>query len=337
LDILNIKDKDKPLPVDVKLDLREIVDYDTDPNETYELQEDVGEGGSGCVFKGVHKDTSQIVAIKRLNISFENLITLAAEVYLMKSNKNQNIVGYHCSHWFDKRLWIVMEYMDGGSLASILEYHKDYPLHELQIRWVAWNVMNGLSYLHSNHVIHRDIKSDNILVNKLGEVKIGDFGFSAQLTKEQPKRTTKNGTTYWMAPEAISGLDYDTQVDIWSLGILVMEMAEGDPPYYELPELKALYLICEEGVPPLKEPKKWSIEMIDFLNKCTSMDSKSRPTVEQLSAHAWLIPAGTDRNVSRLIPVIEAVKKKKEEDKMMLNELFRKRINENNNNNEDNL
>jgi len=243
----------------------------------------------------------------------------------MKSSKHENIVNYFDSYFFDEKLWIIMEYMDRGNLANILQYHNEFPLTEIQIRFVTWSILNGLSYLHSNHRIHRDLKSDNILLSRSGSVKIGDFGFAAQLTQVQPKRNTRSGTTYWMAPEAIRGQDYDTSVDIWSLGVLIMEMAEGDPPYIDLPELKALFMICEKGLPHLKEPLNWSKEMKDFLKLCIAMKPSSRPTSEELLSHVWLLQVSNDPNVSRLIPLIKAVKNKKKEEIRLLSERLRLR------------
>jgi len=327
LSILYARDQKKPLPRGSKLSLREIVDLESDPLEIYEIVDDIGEGGSGaCLFFAKNKETEQKVAIKKIIINHHNVESLTAEVYLMKSSQHENIVKYIDSHLYEGRLWIIMEYMDGGNLATILQYHNDFPLTEIQIRWVTWSVLNGLSYLHANHRIHRDLKSDNILLSRNGSVKIGDFGFGAQLTKVHPKRNTKSGTTYWMAPEAIRGLDYDTSVDIWSLGILIMEMAEGDPPYIDLPELKALFLICEKGVPLLQEPLNWSEDMKDFLKLCLAMKPSSRPTSENLLSHVWLLPIANDPNVSRLIPIIKAVKKKKKDDIKLMGEKLRLRI-----------
>jgi protein-serine/threonine kinase len=158
--------------------------------------------------------------------------------------------------------------------------------------------LKALCYVHSLHRIHRDIKSDNILLNDSGEVKVADFGYAAQLTQQQQKRNTVVGTPYWMAPELIRGHDYGTKVDIWSLGIMAMEMAEGEPPYMEFPPLRvcylalvvfglqsihhfvpfqALFLITTKGIPDLKEPHKWSAEFRSFVAMCLNKEVEDRP------------------------------------------------------------
>jgi len=314
--ILGARDQKKKLPIDLDLQLNELVEVYINPSDIYEIKDDIGEGGTGCVFMGNNKETQQKVAIKKINVSQYNIDSLAAEVYLMKTSEHENIVKYIDSYWDETRLWIVMEYMDGGNLATILQYHNEFPLTEIQIRYVTYSILNGLAYLHLNHRIHRDLKSDNILLSKNGSIKIGDFGFAAQLTQVQPKRNTKSGTTYWMAPEVLGGQEYDTSVDIWALGILIMEMAEGDPPYIDLPELKALLLICNKGVPTLKDPINWTDDMKDFHKLCTAMKPSSRPNAVELLEHPWILPVANDSNVNRLIPLIKAIKKKRREKKL---------------------
>jgi len=159
---------------------------------------------------------------------------------------------------------------------------------EPQIAYVTFESLKALFFLHNQFRIHRDIKSDNILLGEGGEVKLADFGFAAQLTITQQKRNTVVGTPYWMAPELIEGHDYDAKVDIWSLGIMLMEMAEGEPPYMEFPTARALFLILTKGVPELKEQDKWSPEMKDFVNRCLTKDVAQRPTSEQLLKHPFL-------------------------------------------------
>eukprot|EP01129_Flabellula_baltica_P006682 TRINITY_DN2528_c0_g1_i3.p1 TRINITY_DN2528_c0_g1~~TRINITY_DN2528_c0_g1_i3.p1 ORF type:complete len:533 (-),score=114.50 TRINITY_DN2528_c0_g1_i3:27-1625(-) len=312
VNILEVRTRSKELPSNVVLDLWEYVSRD-DPNEEYEIIKDIGEGGGGLVFLGKNRDTEEQVAIKKIALKTNNLDSLAAEVYLMKNNSHENIVTYIDSYVWEQRLWIIMEYMDGGNLASILEFHDDHPMTEIQIRWVSWNVLKGLHYLHKNHRIHRDIKSDNILLTMEGHVKIGDFGFAAQLTQSNPKRNTRSGTTYWMAPELISGESYDKSVDIWSLGILIIEMAQGKPPYMDLPELRALLLISTKGVPELNGGF-WSNEMLSFLRACIQLDPSLRPTIPVLLSDIWLQAVQADPNVSRLVPLIKAVKQRKQEE-----------------------
>ena len=163
-------------------------------------------------------------------------------------------------------------------------------------------------YIHSLHRIHRDIKSDNILLGGDGSVKIADFGYAAQLTQQQQKRYTVVGTPYWMAPELIRGHEYGTKVDIWSLGIMVMEMAEGEPPYMEFPPLRALFLITTKNIPGLKD-NKWSANFQDFLRQCLCKEPEKRPTAEQLSRHPFLKTACTPEE---FLSVVQAARKEKE-------------------------
>eukprot|EP01092_Planopodium_desertum_P017129 TRINITY_DN99384_c0_g1_i1.p1 TRINITY_DN99384_c0_g1~~TRINITY_DN99384_c0_g1_i1.p1 ORF type:complete len:167 (-),score=13.50 TRINITY_DN99384_c0_g1_i1:72-572(-) len=159
--------------------------------------------------------------------------------------------------------------------------------------------------MHHENRIHRDIKSDNILLNVAGDVKLADFGYCAQLTEDVTKRTSVVGTPYWMAPELIRGMDYGTKVDIWSLGIMAIEMADGEPPYLEHPPLRALFLIATHGSPGLKDPSKWSFIFKDFLDKCLAMDENQRFSAAQLLKHPFVRLACPRKN---LTPVIAKAK-----------------------------
>eukprot|EP01126_Amoeba_proteus_P049663 TRINITY_DN5820_c0_g1_i14.p1 TRINITY_DN5820_c0_g1~~TRINITY_DN5820_c0_g1_i14.p1 ORF type:complete len:606 (-),score=131.54 TRINITY_DN5820_c0_g1_i14:396-2213(-) len=319
LRILSGQAMTKDLPNDVPLVIWQLATH-ANPKERYKLEDCIGEGSSSCVFLAVdmkHK-TGRKLAIKRLAMSHHNLPALAAEIYMMKTMKHPNIVYYKNSYIHDNRLWIVMEFMDSGSLTDLLNFHESNPMNELQIRYVVWNVLKGLDFIHGMHVIHRDIKSDNILLNQKGAVKIGDFGFSAQLTTSRRKRTTANGTAYWMAPEVIQGKEYDTSADIWSLGILLMEMTEGIPPYMDLPELQALIQISKYGVPALQNPENWSKDLISFLSSCVMFKPSKRPSTKDLISHNLICSAATDTNMFRLVPLIEFVKIQKEKMKQTI-------------------
>jgi serine/threonine protein kinase len=148
------------------------------------------------------------------------------------------------------------------------------------------------------------------LLNDNGEVKIADFGYAAQLTEKQQKRNTVVGTPYWMAPELIRGHDYGTKVDIWSTGIMCMEMAEGEPPYMEFPPLRALFLITTKGIPELKEPDRWSPEFRDFVRQCLIKTVEDRPDASQLLKHPFLQKVCSPAEV---VPAIEASRKAKAE------------------------
>eukprot|EP01121_Diplochlamys_sp_Union-15-3_P010688 TRINITY_DN3021_c0_g1_i1.p1 TRINITY_DN3021_c0_g1~~TRINITY_DN3021_c0_g1_i1.p1 ORF type:complete len:615 (-),score=98.53 TRINITY_DN3021_c0_g1_i1:73-1917(-) len=202
-----------------------------------------------------------------------------------------------------------MEFMDRGSLADILL--EGIIMNEKQIAYVCKEVLKALDYMHSRDRIHRDIKSDNVLLHSDGSVKIADFGYSAELTPDQQKRTTVVGTPYWMAPELIIGEEYDAKVDIWSLGIMAMEMAEGSPPYMEHPPMKALYLISNKGIPPLKSGG-WSAAFQNFLKWGLKKREKYRPTASQLLSHPFLEQACTSTDFRELLTEYETVKKEGE-------------------------
>jgi len=161
---------------------------------------------------------------------------------------------------------------------------------EPQIAAISKEVLAGLEYLHTqpNPIIHRDIKSDNILMSTDGRVKITDFGFGAQLNQEQDKRKSVVGTTYWMAPELIRAKDYGPKVDVWSFGIMIYEMIEGCPPYHDQSHLRALFLIASKGRPPFSSPDSLSVECKDFVEKCTIIDHEQRPSSTELLNHPFL-------------------------------------------------
>jgi len=213
------------------------------------------------------------------------------EIMIMKDSHHPNIVNYIDSYLVDGTLWVVMEFIDGGSLTEVIETNPD--ISEPVIAAVCKEVIKGLEYLHSRPepIIHRDIKSDNILVGLDGKVKITDFGYGATLTKGQDKRTSVIGTTYWMAPEVIKSKPYGVKVDIWSMGIMSIEMIEGEPPYMEESMLRALFLIASKGRPEFKKPEKMSSEFRNFIEVCTKMDPEDRPTSSELLRHPFLSKA----------------------------------------------
>jgi p21-activated kinase 1 len=182
-------------------------------------------------------------------------------------------------------LYIVMEFVDGGTLTDILTTCNCVESH---IAFVLREVLAGLAYLHAADMIHRDIKSDNVLVTTDGRVKLADFGYTAQLTSSQDRRKTVCGTPYWMAPELIQGMPYGREIDIWSLGIMAIELAEGSPPYLAEPPGRALYLIVLQGVPGLTNRGEWSSEFNDFVDACLSRDPAARPTADALLRHPFL-------------------------------------------------
>jgi hypothetical protein len=270
------------------LSLKELVSPSTH-KDNYSNLNKIGEGAAGEVFIADWADKGIEVAVKTMSITQENVHLLCTEINIMKSSKQENIVEYIDSFIVDtNKLWVVMELMDGGCLTDVLEQFDRVRLDESQIAHVCLMTLRALRYIHRSHRIHRDIKSDNILLNSRGEVKIADFGYAAQLTAEKEKRRTVVGTPYWMAPELIRGHDYGTRVDIWSLGIMLMEMIEGEPPYLEYPPLRALFLITTKGIPPIAKPDLFSPELIDFYDKCLEKEVDKRPGADELLEHGFL-------------------------------------------------
>ena len=162
--------------------------------------------------------------------------------------------------------------------------------------------MTGLAFLHSQGYIHRDIKSDNILMNSKGEVKLADFGYCAKLTQEKAKRTSVVGTPYWMAPELVRGQEYGVKVDIWSMGILAIEMIDGEPPYIDYPPIRALFLIATNGTPEIKNPERLSPQFRDFLMRCLTVDVDARAAADELCRHEFMSYASTNEE---LIPLVK--------------------------------
>jgi Protein kinase domain/P21-Rho-binding domain len=304
----NSNSNNNPMPeTESPQTLSELVATD-DPHARFALREKVGEGAAGEVWLASDSKTGIACAVKKMDITSDNMKLLITEIGIMKTSFHANIVTYLDAYIVDERaLWVAMEYMGGGCLTDILEQFDDVKLDGPQIAFICRETLKGLQYIHSLHRIHRDIKSDNLLIGNDGQVKLADFGYAAQLTAKQQKRTTVVGTPYWMAPELIRGHEYEHKVDIWSLGIMVMEMAEGEPPYMDFPPLRALFLITTKGIPGLKEPGSWSAPFNAFFALCVEKDVDKRPDATQLLAHEFLQPdnCGT---AAGLVPAVEAAR-----------------------------
>lgn len=285
--------------------LREIC-TEGNPRNYYKDLNKIGQGASGGVYIAKTVEKQEVVAIKQMNLEQQPKKELIInEILVMKDSRHPNIVNYIDSYLLKGELWVVMEYMEGGSLTEIVTHSV---MTEGQIGAVCRETLKGLQFLHSKGVIHRDIKSDNILLNTEGRIKMTDFGFCAQINELNVKRTTMVGTPYWMAPEVVSRKEYGPKVDIWSLGIMVIEMIEGEPPYLNETPLRALYLIATNGTPKLKEPEALSYDIKKFLAWCLQVDFNKRGTAEQLLKDKFVLESD---EVSSLAPLVKIAMMKK--------------------------
>ncbi|XP_061538281.1 LOW QUALITY PROTEIN: serine/threonine-protein kinase PAK 4 [Phycodurus eques] len=250
----------------------------------------IGEGSTGIVCIATVKTTGKLVAVKKMDLRKQQRRELLFnEVVIMRDYHHENVVEMYNSYLVGDELWVVMEFLEGGALTDIVTHTR---MNEEQIATVCLSVLKALSVLHTQGVIHRDIKSDSILLTHDGRVKLSDFGFCAQVSKEVQRRKSLVGTPYWMAPELISRLPYGPEVDIWSLGIMVIEMVDGEPPYFNEPPLKAMKMIRDNLPPKLKNLHKVSPVLKGFLDRMLVRDPSQRASAGELLKHSFLSKAG---------------------------------------------
>ncbi|KAF8570586.1 hypothetical protein P879_02601 [Paragonimus westermani] len=294
-------------------DLLEITNLDTlqDPSGIFSLIEVVGKGTYGNVYKGRHTRTSQLAAIKVMPITEEDEEEILLEINTLRKLSNHRNIAKYFGAFIKKsspqdHLWLVMEYCGAGSVTDLVKSTRGQALKEDWIAYISREILRGLVHLHGNRVIHRDIKGQNVLLTDNAEVKLVDFGVSAQLDKTFGKRNTFIGTPYWMAPEVIhceqdSSCTYDTRSDLWSLGITAIEMAEGRPPLCEMHPMRALFLIMRNPPPRLKPApngsRHWSPRFHDFVNKCLTKDFTKRPNTSDLLRHDFITNLPNERQV----------------------------------------
>lgn len=251
---------------------------------TFEITNKLGEGSFGCVYKAVHKPTNQTVALKQLSVDVKHLEETIEEVAMLQQCNCASIVAYYGSYIIDNDLWIVMEYCEGGSVSAAMKT-LERNLNEGEIRAVLVDVLKALDYLHKQKTIHRDIKAANILLKKEGRAKLADLGVCCQLTGTIAKTKSFVGSPYWMAPEIVAENGYDCSADIWSLGIAILEMAEGKPPYSDIHPLKVLFMIPTRPPPFFKKPDEWSEDFVDFVGLCLVKEPHKRATTQELLNH----------------------------------------------------
>ncbi|XP_056444909.1 mitogen-activated protein kinase kinase kinase kinase 4 isoform X4 [Gadus chalcogrammus] len=308
---------------------KSLVDIDLaslrDPAGIFELVEVVGNGTYGQVYKGRHVKTGQLAAIKVMDVTEDEEEEIKLEINMLKKySHHRNIATYYGAFikksppGHDDQLWLVMEFCGAGSITDLVKNTKGNQLKEDWIAYISREILRGLAHLHAHHVIHRDIKGQNVLLTENAEVKLVDFGVSAQLDRTVGRRNTFIGTPYWMAPEVIAcdenpDATYDYRSDLWSTGITALEMAEGAPPLCDMHPMRALFLIPRNPPPRLKS-KKWSKKFISFIEACLVKNYTQRPPTEQLLKHPYIRDQPNERQVRiQLKDHIDRTKKKRGE------------------------
>ncbi|XP_051730221.1 serine/threonine-protein kinase PAK 6b [Ctenopharyngodon idella] len=287
-----------------KAALQMVVD-NGDPRSYLESFVKIGEGSTGVVCIAREKHSGRQVAVKMMDLRKQQRRELLFnEVVIMRDYRHKNVVEMYKSALVGEELWVIMEYLQGGALTNIVSETR---LTEEQIATVCESVLQALCYLHAQGVIHRDIKSDSILLTLDGRVKLSDFGFCAQISKDIPKRKSLVGTPYWMAPEVVSKTPYGTEVDVWSLGIMVVEMVDGEPPYFSETPIAAMKRLRDEPAPTARNASKISPVLRDFLDSMLTRDPVQRANAGDLLQHPFMLQCASPRC---LVPLVEQYRKR---------------------------
>ncbi|CAF4065060.1 unnamed protein product [Adineta steineri] len=280
-----------------------------DPEEIFERHDHIGRGSFGEVYKGINKKSSNIVAIKIIDLekAEDEIEDIQQEIQVLSQCNSLYITKYFGSYLKGTKLWIVMEYLGGGSALDLM---KPGPFDEQYIAIILREVLKGLEYLHSEKKIHRDIKAANVLLSENGDVKLADFGVAKQLTDSINKGNTFVGTPFWMSPEVIMQHKYDYSADIWSLGITAIELAKGEPPYSDLHPMRVLLQIPKN--PPPQLVGNYSKFFREFVEACLQKNPEHRPTAQQLRRLKFV---SLNKSTRFLVELIERYRRWKENHK----------------------
>lgn len=285
-------DTQHPLHVDANL-LWQMVDV----NSTFTLYEEIGEGSFGTVYRGKHNPTGYELAVKVVDMDEENFGSLNNEINTLKRCKHHNIVSYFGSCSQADSIWILMDNHKLGSVRDVIE-RRNRPLKEKEVAYICREVLKGLEYLHSQDIVHRDIKSAHILMNDNGDIRLGGFRVS-QMLQASSTLGSIAGTPHWMAPEITS--KYTSKVDIWSLGITAIEMAEGQPPHADQKSAQAMLLIRQNSSPTLANQTNFGQDFISFVDACLIKDPDVRPSATELLKHPFIQKAKGPQVLKKLI------------------------------------
>ncbi|NXI46225.1 TAOK3 kinase, partial [Galbula dea] len=276
-----------------------------DPEDIFVGLHEIGHGSFGAVYFATNSHTNEVVAVKKMSYSGkqtnEKWQDIIKEVKFLQQLKHPNTIEYKGCYLKEHTAWLVMEYCL-GSASDLLEVHKK-PLQEVEIAAITHGALQGLAYLHSHSKIHRDIKAGNILLTEPGQVKLADFG-SASIVSPANSFV---GTPYWMAPEVILAMDegqYDGKVDVWSLGITCIELAERKPPLFNMNAMSALYHIAQNDSPTLQS-NEWSDSFRGFVDYCLQKIPQERPASADLLRHDFV---RRDRPPRVLLDLIQRTK-----------------------------